>query len=128
MDSSHLPVGKPDDALFYVDVFDRHLRDHFEKSMEKEVLDTQILEEGTFPIDLVELGPQPIDEDVSIPEEFEVLEVGERTPPQPFVMDPPSIELKKLPSHLEYAFLGDDSKLPVIIASGLSADEKSRLM
>ncbi|GJU19404.1 hypothetical protein Tco_1152746 [Tanacetum coccineum] len=30
--------------------------------------------------------------------------------------DPPDLELKDLPSHLEYAFLEGDDKLPVIIA------------
>ncbi|GKG52786.1 hypothetical protein Tco_0549898, partial [Tanacetum coccineum] len=29
---------------------------------------------------------------------------------------PPEVELKDLPPHLEYAFLEDDNKLPVIIA------------
>ncbi|GKF65213.1 hypothetical protein Tco_0191730, partial [Tanacetum coccineum] len=31
--------------------------------------------------------------------------------------DPPDLELKDLPSHLEYAFLEGTSKLPVIIAN-----------
>ncbi|GJW33517.1 reverse transcriptase domain-containing protein [Tanacetum coccineum] len=34
---------------------------------------------------------------------------------KPSIEDPPSIELKYLPSHLEYAFLAEDSKLLVII-------------
>ncbi|GJX92903.1 reverse transcriptase domain-containing protein [Tanacetum coccineum] len=33
--------------------------------------------------------------------------------------DPPDLELKDLPSHLEYAFLEGDDKLPVIIAKNL---------
>ncbi|GJU92028.1 reverse transcriptase domain-containing protein [Tanacetum coccineum] len=41
--------------------------------------------------------------------------------------DPPELELKDLPSHLEYAFLEDTYKLPVIIAKNLQDDEKARL-
>ncbi|XP_022004281.1 uncharacterized protein LOC110901813 [Helianthus annuus] len=41
---------------------------------------------------------------------------------------PPPLELKVLPSHLEYAFLGEDSKLPVIISSKLGESEKVRLL
>ncbi|GKD23718.1 hypothetical protein Tco_1225421, partial [Tanacetum coccineum] len=39
--------------------------------------------------------------------------------------EPPEVELKELPPHLEYAFLEDNNKLPVIIAKYLSVDEKT---
>ncbi|GJW71826.1 reverse transcriptase domain-containing protein [Tanacetum coccineum] len=42
--------------------------------------------------------------------------------------DPPELELKDLPSHLEYAFLEGTDKLPVIIAKDLKDDEKVRLL
>ncbi|GJT87407.1 reverse transcriptase domain-containing protein [Tanacetum coccineum] len=42
--------------------------------------------------------------------------------------DPPELELKDLPSHLEYAFLEGTDKLPVIIAKDLKEDEKLRLL
>ncbi|GKF36195.1 hypothetical protein Tco_0112953, partial [Tanacetum coccineum] len=42
--------------------------------------------------------------------------------------DPPELELKDLPSHLEYAFLVGTDKLPVIIAKNLKEDEKVRLL
>nr|GEX43734.1 reverse transcriptase domain-containing protein [Tanacetum cinerariifolium] len=35
---------------------------------------------------------------------------------QSFEDEPPEVELKKLPPHFEYAFLGDNGKWPVIIA------------
>nr|GEX79603.1 reverse transcriptase domain-containing protein [Tanacetum cinerariifolium] len=38
--------------------------------------------------------------------------------------DPPELELKDLPSHLEYAFLEGTDKLPIIIAKNLKEDEK----
>nr|GEV11993.1 reverse transcriptase domain-containing protein [Tanacetum cinerariifolium] len=42
--------------------------------------------------------------------------------------EPPEVELKDLPPHLEYAFIGDNNKWPVIIAKDLSVDEKSALL
>ncbi|GJY65801.1 reverse transcriptase domain-containing protein [Tanacetum coccineum] len=43
-------------------------------------------------------------------------------------MEPPKLELKELPKHLEYAFLQENNQLPVIISSALSTDEKTRLL
>ncbi|GJY73623.1 reverse transcriptase domain-containing protein [Tanacetum coccineum] len=42
--------------------------------------------------------------------------------------DPPELELKDLPSHLEYAFLEDTNKVLVIIAKDLKDDEKAHLL
>ncbi|GKA99268.1 reverse transcriptase domain-containing protein, partial [Tanacetum coccineum] len=42
--------------------------------------------------------------------------------------EPPEVELKDLPPHLEYAFLEGDDKLPVIIAKDLSVKEKAALI
>nr|GEU29823.1 reverse transcriptase domain-containing protein [Tanacetum cinerariifolium] len=44
------------------------------------------------------------------------------------VNEPPEVELKDLPPHLEYAFLEGDNKLPVIIAKELGDEEKSALI
>ncbi|GKF74086.1 hypothetical protein Tco_0220418, partial [Tanacetum coccineum] len=46
------------------------------------------------------------------------------------INEPPKVELKDLPPHLEYAFLEDNkkNKLPVIIAKYLSVDEKTALI
>nr|GFC24835.1 reverse transcriptase domain-containing protein [Tanacetum cinerariifolium] len=41
---------------------------------------------------------------------------------------PPEVELKELPPHLEYAFLGDNEKWPVIIAKDLNVNEKITLI
>ncbi|XP_070057065.1 uncharacterized protein [Nicotiana tomentosiformis] len=53
--------------------------------------------------------------------EFEPLHLEERkTPPaKPSIEEPPQLELKPLPSHLRYAFLGPKSTLPVIISFSL---------
>ncbi|GJQ91940.1 hypothetical protein Tco_0003079 [Tanacetum coccineum] len=44
------------------------------------------------------------------------------------VDEPPEVELKELPPHLEYAFLEGDNKLPVIIAKDLKDEEKAALL
>ncbi|KAM1606927.1 hypothetical protein EV2_028492 [Malus domestica] len=46
----------------------------------------------------------------------------------PSVVQPPTLELKPLPSHLKYFFLGDDETLPVIISSTLMAQEEDKLV
>nr|GFB06606.1 hypothetical protein [Tanacetum cinerariifolium] len=40
---------------------------------------------------------------------------------------PPEVKLKELPPHLEYAFLGDNGKWPVIIAKDLNSNKKTLL-
>ncbi|GJY38134.1 reverse transcriptase domain-containing protein [Tanacetum coccineum] len=44
------------------------------------------------------------------------------------VDEPSELELKDLPSHLEYAFLEGTNKLPIIIAKNLKDEEKKRLI
>ncbi|GJT45321.1 hypothetical protein Tco_0954036 [Tanacetum coccineum] len=56
------------------------------------------------------------------------LELCEAKTIEPSVHEPPEVELKELPPHLEYAFLEGDNKLPVIIAKELDVEEKSALV
>nr|GFA89158.1 reverse transcriptase domain-containing protein [Tanacetum cinerariifolium] len=42
--------------------------------------------------------------------------------------EPPKVELKELPPHLEYAFLGNNGEWPIIIAKDLSPKEKTDLL
>ncbi|GJT19130.1 reverse transcriptase domain-containing protein [Tanacetum coccineum] len=44
------------------------------------------------------------------------------------IEEPPDLELKDLPSHLEYAYLEGIDKLPMIIAKGLKDDGKEALL
>ncbi|KAM1125248.1 hypothetical protein PS1_041034 [Malus domestica] len=46
----------------------------------------------------------------------------------PSVVQPPTLELKPLPSHLKYVFLGEDETLPVIISCSLMAQEEGKLV
>ncbi|CAN6544192.1 unnamed protein product [Malus baccata var. baccata] len=46
----------------------------------------------------------------------------------PFVIQAPVLELKPLPDHLKYVFLGDEETLPVIVSSSLTALEEEKLI
>ncbi|GJW48958.1 reverse transcriptase domain-containing protein, partial [Tanacetum coccineum] len=56
------------------------------------------------------------------------LKQSEVTEAKSSIEEPPELELKDLPSHLKYAFLEENDKLPVIIAKGLKDDEKDALL
>ncbi|GJX23509.1 reverse transcriptase domain-containing protein [Tanacetum coccineum] len=56
------------------------------------------------------------------------MDLKEVTKAKPSIEEPPELELKDLPSHLEYAYLEGTDKLPVIIAKGLKDDEKEALL
>ncbi|CAM8902602.1 unnamed protein product [Rhodiola kirilowii] len=46
----------------------------------------------------------------------------------PSIVQAPKVELKPLPGHLKYAFLGENDTLLVIIKSGLEVDQECRLV
>nr|GFC32968.1 reverse transcriptase domain-containing protein [Tanacetum cinerariifolium] len=52
------------------------------------------------------------------------LKQGEIVKAKSSIEEPPELELKYLPSHLEYAYLEGVDNLPVIIAKDLKVDEK----
>nr|GEX24858.1 reverse transcriptase domain-containing protein [Tanacetum cinerariifolium] len=56
------------------------------------------------------------------------LKLSEETKEKSSIEEPPKLELKELPSHLEYVFLEDFNKLPVIIAKDLKDVEKEALI
>ncbi|GJZ28323.1 reverse transcriptase domain-containing protein [Tanacetum coccineum] len=62
------------------------------------------------------------------PEIRKELKLCEAKTAKSLIDEPPEVELKDLPPHLEYAFLEDKNKLPVIIAKDLSVDEKTALI
>ncbi|GKC53738.1 reverse transcriptase domain-containing protein [Tanacetum coccineum] len=63
-----------------------------------------------------------------MPEIRKELKVCEAKTDKSSIDEPPEVELKDLPPHLEYAFLEGDKKFPVIIAKDLSVEEKAALI
>ncbi|GJT56851.1 reverse transcriptase domain-containing protein [Tanacetum coccineum] len=64
----------------------------------------------------------------NLPPSLTVFEINETKKIKSSIEDPPDLELKDLPPHLEYAFLEGTSKLPVIIAKDLKREEKEQLL
>ncbi|GJZ07844.1 reverse transcriptase domain-containing protein [Tanacetum coccineum] len=69
-----------------------------------------------------------LNDDPSSPLPLQELRFIEPKTEKSSIDDPPELELKDLPSHLEYAFLEGTDKLPVIIAKDLKEDEKVQLL
>ncbi|GKF36962.1 reverse transcriptase domain-containing protein, partial [Tanacetum coccineum] len=63
-----------------------------------------------------------------LPEIRKELKVCEAKTNKSSTDEPPEVELKDLPPHLEYAFLEGDNKLPLIIAKDLSVEEKAAII
>nr|GEX67894.1 reverse transcriptase domain-containing protein [Tanacetum cinerariifolium] len=63
-----------------------------------------------------------------LPQVRKELKICEAKTEKSLIDEPPEVELKDLPPHLEYAFLEGDDKLPIIIAKDLSDEEKTALI
>nr|GEZ37006.1 reverse transcriptase domain-containing protein [Tanacetum cinerariifolium] len=69
-----------------------------------------------------------LNDDPSLPQAQKELKIYEAKSDKSSIDEPPEVELKDLPPHLEYTFLEGDDKLPVIIAKDLSVEEKTALI
>nr|GEV52679.1 reverse transcriptase domain-containing protein [Tanacetum cinerariifolium] len=63
-----------------------------------------------------------------LPQVRKELKIFEAKTDKSLIDEPPEVELKDLPPHLEYTFLESDNKLPIIIAKYLSNEEKTALI
>nr|GEU39193.1 reverse transcriptase domain-containing protein [Tanacetum cinerariifolium] len=66
-----------------------------------------------------------LEDDPTSPKELKICEAKSD---KSSIDEPPEVELKDIPSHLEYAFLEGNDKLPVIIAKDFSVEEKTALI
>ncbi|GJT66959.1 reverse transcriptase domain-containing protein [Tanacetum coccineum] len=75
-----------------------------------------------------DLSPPPPNQEnyfLEIPKDLKTCEANNE---KSSVNEPPEVELKDLPPHLEYVFLEGNDKLPVIIAKDLRNEEKAALI
>ncbi|GKC48195.1 reverse transcriptase domain-containing protein, partial [Tanacetum coccineum] len=89
------------------------------------------VDDGIFDLEgdihlIEELLNNEIPNDLPLP--LPMLEINVTLKIKTSIDDPPDLELKDLPPHLEYAFLEGTSKLPVIIAKDLKREEKEQLL
>ncbi|GJX56482.1 reverse transcriptase domain-containing protein [Tanacetum coccineum] len=76
----------------------------------------------------IRLLEELLNDDPSSPLPLKELNFEELKTIKSSIDDPPELELKDLPSHLEYAFLEGTDKLPVIISKELKDEEKAALL
>ncbi|KAI3826784.1 hypothetical protein L1987_00840 [Smallanthus sonchifolius] len=101
-----------DDSVFFLDTFISHKERCLDYVCGANLLNTQHLSEEDQQVETDATPEQSPSHPASRPPEYpEVFEVAENTEEEkkPSVEAPPSLELKELPSHLEYAFL-DESR------------------
>nr|GEY02127.1 hypothetical protein [Tanacetum cinerariifolium] len=70
----------------------------------------------------------PPNQEKYLPQVQKELKIYEAKNDKSSINEPPEVELKDLPPHLEYAYLEDDNKLAVIIAKDLSDEKKTALI
>ncbi|CAL8998313.1 unnamed protein product [Prunus brigantina] len=125
-----------DHSCFSIDAFDSLAQEYLE-SLDRDALETTIVQG----IELITNGAEPNHEEIC--EMMATLEslpkyVGKPPIPIPIpvsankllpsVIQAPTLELKPLPNHLKYVFLGDKETLPVIVSSSLTAVEEEKLV
>ncbi|XP_062089538.1 uncharacterized protein LOC133796074 [Humulus lupulus] len=116
-----------------VDVVDTLVAEKFNKRVEKAAMGTQIFgDEEEYSSEDEEMitwvdSCQPTKKYSKV---FEALNLPEKhfQAPKPSVEEPPQLELKPLPSHLKYVYLGDNDTLPVIISSCLESVVEEALL
>ncbi|XP_076890609.1 uncharacterized protein LOC143538546 [Bidens hawaiensis] len=97
-----------DDSVYYIDVCESIVSCHLRETIEKEACNTQMIEKKAYAI----LHEEQSIEDQEASEHQETYETIDRKlepKAKPSVEDLPVLELKELPSHLEYAFLDGES-------------------
>nr|GEX51529.1 reverse transcriptase domain-containing protein [Tanacetum cinerariifolium] len=67
----------------------------------------------------------PLNQGNCLPQVHKELNICEAKTNKSSIDEPPEVELKDLPPHLEYAFLEGDNKLPINITKDLSVKEKT---
>ncbi|GJS19360.1 reverse transcriptase domain-containing protein [Tanacetum coccineum] len=121
------PFGDSDFLLEEVDAFLALKDDPTSLEVDESYYDSEgdILLLGSFVND--DPSPPP-NQGNYLPEIRKELKICEAKTDKSSIDEPPEVELKDLPPHLEYAFLEGDNKLPVIIAKDLSVEEKAALI
>ncbi|KAM1000640.1 hypothetical protein ACFX2I_007252 [Malus domestica] len=133
--SEAMKFPKDDHSCFSIDILDELAQDYLDM-LEDDPLETTIAQGlGTKPNLAV-----PKEEHAELVAALESLPQHRGKPSNPIpipvstntllpsVIQAPVLELKPLPDHLKYAFLGDEETLPVIVSSSLTALEEEKLI
>ncbi|GJR82561.1 reverse transcriptase domain-containing protein [Tanacetum coccineum] len=133
--TSKYPRKHRDESIHMIDILDTTCEDYFHEETDAFLyLDDSIppaIDNGIYDSEgdilfLEELLNDDPTPDLPLP--LLVFEINETENIKTSIEDPPDLELKDLPPHLEYAFLDGNSMLPVIIAKDLKREEKEQLL
>ncbi|CAN6572919.1 unnamed protein product [Malus baccata var. baccata] len=134
--SETIRYPKHDHSCFSIDVFDSLAEDYLD-SLNEDAFETTIAQGIGLKSNLAEPIPAANTEMVAALESLPQ-HVGKPPIPIPIpvstnkllpsVIQAPILELKPLPDHLKYVFLGDKETLPVIVSSSLTAMEEEKLI
>ncbi|KAM1202951.1 hypothetical protein ACFX2J_018830 [Malus domestica] len=134
--SKTIRYPKDDRSCFSIDVFDSLVHDYLD-SLNKDALETIIAQGIGLKSNLAEPIPVANAEMVaaleSLPQHLGKPPIPIPIPVStnkllPLVIQAPILELKPLPDHLKYVFLGDKEMLPVIVSSSFTAMEEEKLI
>ena len=120
-----------DDSCFSVDTIDMSIVSCMQDLLSQDALELSLRNDGDVQENseaeemIAHLGAS---EQYALKNNFEKIEPRREARLKPSIEEPPVLELKQLPKYLEYVFLEEDLKLPVIIASGLSTAQKDKLL
>nr|GEZ53966.1 reverse transcriptase domain-containing protein [Tanacetum cinerariifolium] len=122
------PFENSDFLLEDVDAFLALEDDHTSPKVDQSYLDSEgdILLLEAFLNDDPSLPPP--NQGNYLPQVRKELKICEAKTDKSSIDEPPEVELKDLPPHLEYAFLEGNDKLTVIIVKDLSVEEKTALI
>ena len=109
-----------DDVCYSIDIIDSSVDEHMEDILSKDRLELSLIRREREDADHSEeksyIEHLDATEEITPQNGFEELEKDKETRLKSSIEEPPVLELKQLPNYLEYAFLAENSKLPVIIA------------
>ncbi|KAK5785823.1 hypothetical protein PVK06_040442 [Gossypium arboreum] len=121
-----------DDSCYFIDSIDHAAQDSFQEIIHNDTLELCHAQGEEVDDDDSETGKIKAELNFNEPLQRQAEYVGitgnDDLKQKPSFEEPPKLELKQLPNHLEYAFLGNNSTLPVIIASNLQPKEKEELI
>ncbi|KAM1647830.1 hypothetical protein COP1_009193 [Malus domestica] len=145
--SNSIKYPNADHSCFSIDVFASLVQDHFEQLNDDALelviargMDIQNNEAVTMHphgMNKFSLAVPPNEDVIEMVAALESLPLQSGDPISisvsankllPSIVQPPTLELKPLPNHLKYVFLGDDETLTVIISSTLTAQEEDKLV
>ncbi|XP_073120097.1 uncharacterized protein [Henckelia pumila] len=128
-----LKFSQNNEECFQLDVVDSLLFDYVQDTFQEPLEAALISEQVEVLSDGIEEMTAYLNDNQSWRRggKFRLEDLGDRKDlvlQKPSFEEPPTVELKPLPVHLKYMFLGENDKLPVIISSFLTGEMEARLM